>query len=282
MQSNLDDAKISGTWQDVAIESVLESIARRLDVGLAPIGNTWVIGEVAKQDRLTLTGRCGRIEQASLQKIMEGVISKDGAVFVDKDGSYVVSDVPSVITSIRDTMKKVTDMPINSWVIQYYIVGINNEHAKEIGLDPSLSGALSYSYNNVAGNAITGDSRIFDLTASINYLKEKKDFVTIYSPMLVCLEGRSYKQHHGTEILVKKRTIDREGNITDLDNEIIPVGLDIRSLVREVKPGIGILDTTIELSTVVSINDGLPIREVDRIETSWSIKSAGVLSYFIT
>lgn len=258
LESGLESESIVADFVDVPLDQVMQSIAKRLGVGVRLSGAVYFVGQLDRGDRGVLVLRARRLGGEDLQSVIESMLSESGSASVFADGLVVVSDLEGVLLRVSQTIASVETQEVPGWVVQVHVVGYSEIASRDLGVDVLPSARLA------AGLASTDPKDWLDVSAEVElalrYVRERSDVVSVADPMLFLADGdeSSFKRIRRVPYVSELSQTDGAFQSRRQAVEFLDVGFDLRATIRETSPDEAVVNLDIEHGTIVGQGGELP------------------------
>ena len=222
--SDLDNAKVDGSFMDIPVGSVLETLARRCGASVVESGGVWYIGEAKKADRFNSVFRMPPADPEALLEAVRQSLSELGTVSIV--GSCVwISDNADSITKALESIEYLRNSLDRRYIAEFYFVRLNENDFITLTADLQINQVdiFASSFNveqlfSMFVNADLGNGRV-----SIDQ-----------RPVLYLSEGRRVTFEDGSEIVRERRAVSQEGYASTSGYEKFSDGLKLEASVSRV------------------------------------------------
>lgn len=269
----LDQLSVSVEVDGVEVVSVLDYVARRLDVDLTREGNLFFLGDARERDRGLLVRRLGRLGTTDVEGVLSTVITDFGEFYVSgDDGLLVVTEHLGVLRRVSELLDQVESLGRSSWVVQLYMVSSSSSSSSELGFDTSIDLDVATAFaSSASGVEYAGEARAA-LLADIN--RQKVDIFA--RPLFVLLDGGEAVLKRGRVVPVPEYTTLETGAVVTSGYTEIDVGLSVTVRVREWSRDQASLSYDLRLGEIVGyVDDRVPIRVEDELTGELVVSSGG-------
>jgi len=246
-EQKLDDRRVSVDVVDVPVSQLLTAVARRVGVQLNRTGNVYFLGQVRPEDRGILVRKVVRLGGPDLQRAVDTLLSEHGRALALQDGVVVVGDTVEVLAKVAELLDGIEAAPIDTWVVQFDLVSINEESQQTLGLD--LVPALEISAMVAAGSqgALNG----WDINAGLDGLlqAERTDagVEILAKPTFLMVDGARARHSNADTVPIFERAVSDQGTVTTQRITYVDVGLIVEVQLREVGNNRASLDISVDL-----------------------------------
>lgn len=251
---SLADKKISGEFKDSDLQSLLNVIARQIQVDIIRVGNTFFIGLLRPEDRGIFVRRVVGYSSSELTGIVQAMLSSQGKCNVTSDSVIVVADHESVLRRVAEMVDYLESVETGSWIVQLYFVSLRKDAMVEAGLNTTSSGRISY---NLSNSTINLDD--FKLDGLFSFSMGSSYADVFASPMLLVLDGTSAKWQDGQRIPIPRKTVSDYGTVTVVGYDYVDTGFIVDLTVKQGRHGAANVNITISLSDVKGYIEEAPI-----------------------
>lgn len=274
----LDKADVTVDVVDVPISQLLSSVARRLGVQLTRTGTVYFLGEGRPEDRGVLVRKVVRLDAESLTSAIGVLLGEHGRSQVQDDGLVIVGDRVEVLEKVINMLDQVESAPIDAWVVQLFLVSVNDRWEQELGIDVEQAVDVATTFALASG----GDNNIgevqvsAELNAALAATLNADQASVVAQPLFVLVDGSESRFSDGQSIPIPQRSTSAEGTVTTESFEYVDIGINALVAVRDVGRDRALLHLDIELTTLAGFVEEAPIISGERFDTQAVIQSSGV------
>ena len=245
--------ELTAEFKETDLSSVLNVLSRQFSVDIVRVGNTYYIGELRPEDRVTLVRRVLSYDRESLERSITSMLSDKGRSAVMADSVVLVTDVEPAVRRIGEMLDYISVADIPTWILQLCFVSIRKDALHEAGLDISTSGTLSY---NISENRL--DLKDFKIDGLFNMISQSS-FMDLYAaPMLLLRDGTQGIWKDGERVPIPRKSVSQYGVITVTGYDYQNTGFNVTAVVRESIRG-GRLQLQIDMSEIQSYVNEAPL-----------------------
>lgn len=136
---SLDETPVTIDVKDVPLPDVLSAVSRRMSVDLTQQGNLYYVGSLKPEDRGVLVRKVRRLSADDLNKTVQVLLTEMGRAAAYSDGLLVVGDRVRVLQRINAMLDQVESSEANTWVIQLYLISIQDTLSRELGVETTTA-----------------------------------------------------------------------------------------------------------------------------------------------
>lgn len=279
--SKLDGRKISGSWVDASYEEILNTIARRHNMNIVELSNSYFIGKLKQADRVTYMKKVLGYRKKSIKGIVDIMLSQNGKCYVTKDGILVVSDKTQVIKRIDNVITRINDVDKNTWVCQLFLVYYRKNKAIDYGAKIKPSANIAYDLTNLNLKDMKQITKKgLNYKASVDALI-KADFNTKFTslkanPLFLLGNNEKVSYHDGQRVPIPKYQKSQYGVVEITGYEYKNVGLNIQVKIIESTNNKAILKLKLENNMITDYVERAPVITGTSVNTKADIKSGGI------
>ena len=245
--------ELTAEFKETDLSSVLNVLSRQFSVDIVRVGNTYYIGELRPEDRVTLVRRVLSYDRESLERSITSMLSDKGRSAVMADSVVLVTDVEPAVRRIGEMLDYISVADIPTWILQLCFVSIRKDALHEAGMDISTSGTLSY---NISENRL--DLKDFKIDGLFNMISRSSFMDLFASPMLLLRDGTRGSWKDGQRVPIPRKTVSQYGVVTVTGYDYQNTGFNVTAVVRESRTG-GRLQLQIDLSEIQSYVNDAPL-----------------------
>jgi type II secretory pathway component GspD/PulD (secretin) len=271
--ANADRYLVTAEFKLASPGEVMNAISRRFNLEIVRVGNTFYLGVLKAEDRGYLVRRVRCYAKDDIVSIVTTFLSEFGKVSVQTDGLTVVSDRESILVSISNVLDSMEKKVGNTWILQFYLLGVRKDLSLDGGANVASSGQIAYSISKGSGGNFDFQDigQNFDLV-----LNAKSDYISLVaSPMFLLRDGQSGLWQDGQTIPIPEKTVSAEGTVTTSGFSFVDTGLILKASVRETYRGAS-LDVDLTDSTIKGYIEYQPILSKSVLHTNLEIVSGRV------
>lgn len=251
---SLADKVISGEFKDSDLQSLLNVVARQIQVDIIRVGNTFFIGSLRPEDRGVYVRKVIGYASSELTGIVQALLSTQGKCNVTTDSVIVVADHESVLRRVAEMVDYLDSVDTASWIVQLYFVSLRKDAIVEAGLNTTSSGRISY---NLSNNTLNLDDFKLDGLFSFDM---GSSFADVYaSPMMLVLDGSSAKWQDGEKVPIPRKSVSDYGTVTTIGYDYIDTGFIVNLTVQQGRRGAARLTLDVSLSDIKGYVEEAPI-----------------------
>lgn len=250
----LAEKEITAEFKKTDLQSVMNVVARQLDVDVVRVGNTLFIGPLRAEDRGILVRRVYGYSKDSLVSLIGSVLSEKGKSSVTDLGVIVAVDHESVIRRLAEMLDYLDSMEQPTWILQLCFVILRRDALLEGGLKTTASGTISY---NIADSQV--DFKDLKIDGILNAVSNSSYADLYASPMLLCRDGQKAVWKNGQKVPIPRKTVSDYGTVTVSGYDYVDVGFNVEVQISDSKKGSGYLQMTISKSDIESYVDEAPV-----------------------
>jgi type II secretory pathway component GspD/PulD (secretin) len=264
---------------DQTIAETLNVVARRLGVEVTCQGKLYYIGSLRRQDRAVLVRRVRRLSAAELRSCVSVVSSDQGSIAAFEDGLLVIGDRVEVLSRIDELLTQVENADCATWVVQLYLVSLEDAALRELGLDarPSLEVAATFAAASAGGPGADG---LLALNGGLNAVLEAAasdgSAHMVAEPLFFLGDGGESVHKLGQNVPVPERSVSSEGTVTTVGYDNVQTGLICSVGLREVSADSARIKLDLSLSEIVGFVEEVPRTSEAGYKTEAHIESGGV------
>lgn len=245
--------ELTAEFKETDLSSVLNVLSRQFSVDIVRVGNTFYIGDLRPEDRVTLVRRVLSYDRESLERSITSMLSDKGRSAVMADSVVLVTDVEPAVRRIGEMLDYISVADIPTWILQLCFVAIRKDALNEAGFDISTSGTLSY---NISENRL--DLKDFKIDGLFNMISQSS-FMDLYaSPMLLLRDGTQGTWKDGERVPIPRKSVSQYGVVTVTGYDYQHTGFNVSAIVRESRTG-GRLQLQIDMSEIQSYVSDAPL-----------------------
>jgi type II secretory pathway component GspD/PulD (secretin) len=271
--AKLDAKTVTVDIVEQDVDSILSVVARRLGVMVTRSGNLYFIGELRKEDRGVLVRKVRRLSMDELKSCVSVLMSEVGQIWTYEDGLLVLGDRVEVLGRINDMLDQVEAAPNDSWVVQLWVMTLDQSAQVKLGLDGvpqlELSAKLASGKGGEA-SIVAGFKGVLQASASASGVR------MVAQPLFVVLDGQSCSLSKVQSIPVPRQTVSDSGTVTTTGYDQVEAGLIVKLTIRETSRDTCKLTLHFELSDVAGYVETYPIKFADTFDTISNIRSGSV------
>lgn len=220
--------------------------------------------------------RVKRLDQESLEKAVKAVITEAGRVFVANDGVVVVTEKAEVLQRVDAVIDGLENSKLVAWVVQLYIVQVNEKDMRDLGIDVTPAASIAYSL----AAATKGDSlTLGKIEASFDAFIRGEDVASssrmMAEPLFSLSDGESASFIRGDTIPVPTRSVSDQGTVSVTGYQEIKTGVTVDVTVREQSVDLVRLEVDLTLNDVVELINGESPRTAGEEYSCKSLLRAG-------
>jgi type II secretory pathway component GspD/PulD (secretin) len=284
VEQSLDSHLVTIDVREQTVDEILAVVARRAGVRLTKHGSLYFLGQVAREDRGFLVRRVRRLGKAELMEVARTVVSDMGSVAAYDDGLVVIADRAECLVRVSDLFDQVEAHQVPTWCVQLYVVSLSESDVHDLGMDckPALDVSLAFasaSHHSLTGLASIGPSTDLagGLDAVMRAAKTRDTVSVLAEPLFYMCDGKSSRMNRGEKVLVPKKTITGNSGVAETtDFTPIDTGFIVELEIREQGPESLLVKTSVELSEITSVVEGLPQIANERYENAAIVRNGGV------
>lgn len=243
----LSEKEITAEFKKTDLQSVMNVVARQLDVDVVRVGNTLFIGPLRAEDRGILVRRIFGYPKDALITLVTSVLSEKGKSSVTDLGVVVAVDHESVIRRLAEMLNYLDSMDQPTWILQLCFVILRRDALLEGGLKTTASGTISY---NIADSQV--DFKDLKIDGILNAVSNSSYADLYASPMLLCRDGQKAVWKNGQKVPIPRKTVSDYGTVTVSGYDYVDVGFSVEVQISDSKKGSGYLQMTISKSDIES------------------------------
>lgn len=274
---NIDQSPVTIDVKNTPLADILSAVARRMSVDLTQQGELYFIGSLKPEDKGVLVRKVRRLGSDECSQAINVLLSDIGRVAAYSDGLIVVGDRVRVLQSIHTMIDQIESAESNTWIIQLYLVSMQESFSKSLGVESDLVLDMAATFaTSAAGAAATQQKSAFALSAILRNTKQTGNANIIAQPLMLLNDGGQSTFQDGETIPIPKRTTSDAGTITTTGYDYIESGIIIDTKIREVSAKTAKCDLSIDLTTVSGYVETAPILTGQKFTTSAVLESGGV------
>ncbi|WP_432797752.1 hypothetical protein [Poriferisphaera sp. WC338] len=218
-----------------------------------------------------------RLDRGELTQSIQLLLSTNGKAAAFQDGLVVVSDKVQVIDRVSNMLDSVETAPLDTWVMQFYLISYERSLDEQLGVDVQPEVDLSFVLASASAAASSGTSMLGSLQAMLQASRSHRQVHLVAEPLFVLADGQTSTIRDAKEIPVPKRVVNEQGVTTTSGFDLIPVGLTVTSTVRDMGEMRALADVSIELSALLGfVESEAPIKQTQSYTTKLVMQSGGV------
>lgn len=268
----LDAGPVTLDVQDVPVSQVLSAVARRMGVQLTRTGSVYYLGNIRPEDRGVMVRRVTRLNEEDLTAAIGTLLSEHGRVTAQPDGVIIVGDRVEILDKITEMLDAIEQAPMDSWVVQLFIVSMTDRASKTLGIDTTAALEIAGTFANASSRLDTTGT----LAAALRIAITSADIETVAAPMFVLLDGGAAKVSSSSRIPIAKKSVSDAGTVTTTDYEEVEAGVVVNVGVRNVGSDRARLKVGVEMTAVTGFVEEAPIISGETFETEAAVHSGGV------
>lgn len=283
IQSGAETTPVTVTVEDVELSTVLELVARSVNLHLSKSGGAFFVGNLRPEDAGVLVMRARRLSQTELGQVLQAMGGGgQNSRFVATDGLVVVVDQVQVLRRVSEMLAEIEQTESVTWAVQLFVVTMSESAVKELGLDVEPSVNLAAAFAAVSGNAAVAAGEALSaagsLQASLRAVATNERGKMLADPLLLLVDGQPGLVERVRRYPVRVATIQTGGGSTVQQAAIqeITAGLLCNVTCRELDPVNARLTVKLSASDFEGMAEGLPIVREDRIDVTSDVVSGGV------
>lgn len=277
LEKRLDSIPVTVHATDVPVSLLIDSVARRMGVGMRRNGSLYFLGELKPEDRAVLVKRSPRLSSVDLQRVVQSILSIDGKAVCMEDGLAIVSDRVEVLERVNEAIDQIGQAEIAAWMVQLYLVSLNDGQLKEFGLDmtPGLDVAASVTMASMAGGSASIDLGA-KLDSILRATSRTRSGSVLADPLLYLSDGQQASYRKGLTVSVPIRAVSDQGTVTTTGFQDFEVGLNVTASMRDLGNETGMLTVKLTSSAVTDDTREVPTRSGETYQSVAPVSSDGV------
>lgn len=265
---DLDNKTITADLINCSLPDLMEFVSRRLGVSVRLQGSTYYLGQLRDTDRSFYIRKVYSYPSDQIQGFISTVSGYSGRCYCSPDGVLVVSDNSAVITQVQSVIDSLEDLPVASWVVQFYVVQFHDDASFSAGFDGLSSGDLSLLLTKGAG--LTFDYHDLGLKLSAVLAGRATGSAVLASPLFVLRDGKKATWSDGSEVPVPNKTVSDAGTVTTSGYSRIKTGLGLTVSLRESVQG-ALIDFELTDSSITSYIEYAPVLTLTELSSCFSL-----------
>ncbi|MGL4944152.1 MAG: hypothetical protein ACRC46_13305 [Thermoguttaceae bacterium] len=234
-----DMVTVSGTFFDVPLSSVLDSLSRRAGLRVLLVGGVYYLGMADRSDRVTAVVPMVPVDSQELRTALTLVSSEFGSISVI--GSFIwIQDRLDVVQKVLADLELIRERASRVYLAEVYFLRLSEDDFIE------LTGKLKVNAVDVFSSQFNVEqlfSMFLDAAATSSRVKVDQ------RPILFLSEGRASKLTVGSEV-VRERRVIRENGVTEVAGyERFNDGLNLSLTCSRVSTSKYMLDFDLTVST---------------------------------
>lgn len=155
-----------------------------------------------------LVRRVPRLSGDDLAEACATLLSEAGRVQTFPDGLVVVGDRVAVLQRVHELLDSIERAPVGTWVVQLYVVNVNQSAGATIGLDaqPALDLAAAFSAASAGGPSATAEA-VIGLRGALEAVRREDASSLVAEPLFLLVDGGRSKIERGERIPVARKTV---------------------------------------------------------------------------
>ncbi len=251
---NLDTMIVDGSFIDLSLATILDSVARRCNASVTEVGEVWFIGEARREDLVTAVVRSLPVERTELLASLSSYKSSEGSITII-GSSIVISDRLDATRKMIDSIEILRKRLEHSYMAEVFFVRVKEDDFLR------LTGDLQIQQIDVFASGVNIENmfRMFidgDAGAGFTQIEQR--------PVLYLSEGRKATFEVGSEIVKEKKTVSENGVIQTSGYETFNDGLTLSLMLQRISEKNYSVDFDLTVSTFESTKDKDSIPTLDR------------------
>jgi hypothetical protein len=273
----LDHVKITGDYVNASVEEIIASVARRFDIEVVHINNTYYLGVFRPEDRGFLVRKIGGYTNEELQKALDVILSEKGKAVVYSGGVVVCADRESVLTRISSMLDNMESITYNVWIVQLYYVSIRTDKLLKAGAEVYPTGEIAYKVNQTQSMSLDNVASGFDFDKvaikAVLSLANDTNYANIEAcPMFLLRDGSTGSWRDGEITPIPQKTVSDQGTVTTTGYEMYETGFSLDLSIRELNNG-AYLFFHLKDSRIVSYKEYAPVTANIELKAETAVKS---------
>ena len=182
---DLDKNSVTIAVVDEDIDRILAGVARRMGVEVTRVGSMYVLGELRPEDKGVLVRKVRRVGGDDLNSAIQVLLSDVGRVRAFDDGLVVVGDKVEVLGRINELLDGIERAPLDTWVIQVFLMGIRRGLDVERGVDIVPAARVAYALASGGGGSVVNAS----LAGLLSLARSSESLDLVAEPMFLVVDG---------------------------------------------------------------------------------------------
>ncbi|MEM1228386.1 MAG: hypothetical protein AAGJ40_22065 [Planctomycetota bacterium] len=250
VQEGLETRPVSCEVNDVPVEDVIATLARRLGTQLTRTGDLLFLGDLRPEDRGVLVVHVGALTADERREVGEAFLSEHGRVVSLASGHLVCSDRVEVLAKIVEAADALRSVPRELWLVQLHVLSVREEDAYRFGSEPEV--AIGVSASDVAVNASAS------VSAQLEAIRRERTTQIEWEPAFVCFPGEEAVFEDAERLPIVTRIYDGERNETRETVRYESIGRRAAVSMRPGGDGGGILTVELADESVTGFVEQLP------------------------
>ncbi|NLF41687.1 MAG: hypothetical protein GX587_03235, partial [Bacteroidales bacterium] len=193
------------------------------------------------------------------------------------DGLVVIGDTVEVLRRVAEMLDGIDSAPSNSWVVQMFIVDLQDELSETFGVDVTLDSELALNLAESTRSSGSYAAANGVLNSIIKAEREKSSINMVARPMFVLMDGGNARFTSGQRVPIPKKVVSDNGTVSTSGFEYIQTGLDFGCSVRESTIDTCKLEVDVNISSITGyVENSAPITNSQDFSTTAYVKTGGV------
>jgi type II secretory pathway component GspD/PulD (secretin) len=282
-EATLDKKEVTIDVVDQPVPTVLGVVARRLGVQISRTGHLYFLGSLRPEDKGVLVRKVTRLNKDELGQALLTLKSDHGKTAAFDDGLVVMGDTVQVLERVNELLDQVEAAPSWSWVVQLYVISVDREKTRDLGLDVTPLADVSLKLAEAGANPLVGAANLavshqanLSLNAVLQAARENRGLSMEAEPLLLLVDGETATVANGLQVPILDKAVSPEGTVTTKSVTYKQTGLQIAAGMRDLGSGRGRVKVTVGMDDVAGEVEGYPKLTSQRFETTAIVASGGV------
>ena len=258
---------ITTDLRQVSLTEALKVIARISGLQVITLDNGYLIGDPRPEDRRVVVRRVPSLEPEEIESVFYPMVSDTGSISVVGNGTLIVSDSDSAIEKIDEVIESIGGNSVSTWVIQLYLISIEQKAKQEFGFDaiPSIEVAANFALGSsrlAALSSLPSESGVSlkgGLQALIKAANENSGVKLVAEPLFFMADGSDVYFQRGSQIPVARRVVSDQGTVSTAGFDMLQTGIIIDMNMRETSGESARLDMEVQIASTSDSVEGVPI-----------------------
>ncbi|MBR0238905.1 MAG: hypothetical protein IJQ39_12495 [Thermoguttaceae bacterium] len=242
----LGDKTISGTYKDIGIAELLNSLAVQLGVRYSFDGQIFYLSDSDFSKKFVLVGRSSIPEEQLSNLLVSLIGEKSEAKYFNVGNKFFIYDTSDNLKIYASAIKDFDSLNLRSYVAEVFFIRVSNSDLIDLQAKMDATGIdilkQSWSLKDLFNCYIDAD------------LQHKTQHI-IQRPILYCSEGKQATMNVGTDLTLEKKAISTEGYTSTTGWQTFSDGLQISLLIKRVQEGLYQADFDLTISKYDDIGD---------------------------
>lgn len=280
VEARLDQQSVTADFRGETVDQILDVVSRRLGVEVTRLGQVYYLGTLKREDLGVLVRRVRRLTADELSECVRVLQSDKGSLAAFDDGLLVIGDRVEVLARIDDLLSQVEAADSATWVLQLYLVSLEDAALRDLGFDARPSLDVAATFASASMGVTPGAASALALSGGLNSVltaaSTNSNAHLVAEPLFLLLDGSKSEFSRGDVVPVPQRAISEQGTVTTTGFTNMKTGLVCAVELREMRAATARLTVDVSMSDIVRFVEFAPVTREDRFTTSAEVQSGGV------